>query len=505
MSRRAPLRPVLVGVGVATQRQDDPLRSASALGLMLEAVRCAGADAGAPGLLGRVGLVAVPRGRWSFRDPARAVADAIGAPSARRVLATMGVLQQTLVGEACAAIARGDVHAAIVVGADCGHRRARKEALGLDTKDPDPTAASEPHETLAPRDELLHPAELRAGLRMPVGLYAIHHGAMRFALGQSIDAQRDEIARRYERFGRVAADNPHAWSRTPRTAVEIREPGPGNAMIAFPYNRLHCANWTVDQGAALLLCSEAIADAAGIPPERRIHPRSSVTSDHMDACCERAELHRFPSIAIAAGRALDDAAIEAPALDLVDLYTSFPVAAEAAASTLALRDDVEWTVTGGMSFAGGPFNNYGLQATARLAELLRAGRGRHGLVHGVSGVMTKHGFGVWSREPAPDGFACTDVTDEVARASARRPVATVFDGVGTIAGYTVLGERSGPARAVAVIDTADGGRTVATSVEAALLAAMQRDEHVGREVVVAADGGFTLHNGGRSRPIAALR
>lgn len=494
MSPSASMRPVLVGIGVAAQREDDPRRGSSALALMIEAVRRAGADAGAPDVLRHVGLVAVPRGRWSFRDPARAIADAIDARSARRVLATLGVLQQTLIGEACAAIQRGEVRAAIVTGADCGHRRARLESSGLDTKDPDPTAGSEPDRTLNPESELLHPAELRAGLRMPIGLYAIHHSAMRFARGLSLDAQRDEIAHRYERFARVAADNPHAWSRTPHPAASIREPGPGNAMIAFPYNRLHCANWSVDQGAALLLCSEALADEVGIPPQRRIHPRSSATSDHMVACCERTDLHRFPAITIAGRRALDDAAIDASALDLIDLYTSFPVAAEAAAAALALRDDVEWTVTGGMSFAGGPFNNYLLQATARLAGMLRAGRGRHGLVHGVSGVMTKHSFGVWSREPAPAGFACADVSDEVARASARRPVATVFEGAGTIAGYTVLGERSGAARAVAFIDTADGRRAVATNSDTARIEAMQRDEHVGCEVVVAADGRFAVRD-----------
>ena len=39
----------------------------------------------------------------------------------------------------------------------------------------------------------------------------------------------------WSRFSEVAAGNPHAWIRTPRTPGEIVTPGPGNRMVSLPY------------------------------------------------------------------------------------------------------------------------------------------------------------------------------------------------------------------------------------------------------------------------------
>ena len=488
MNTPAARRPVLVGIGVGMQREDDPARALDPLGLMIDCARRAARDAGAPALSERIGHIAVPRGRWTYANPAKAIADALGATTARTVLSSVGVLQQSLIAEACSKIARGEVEAALVVGADCGWRLSRAQALGIELADPDPTIGSTPHETLSPTDELRHPAELRAGLSMPIGLYAIQHSALRAAKGLSLAAQRDAIAAQYERFSRIAADNPHAWMRTPVPAASIRESGPGNTMIAFPYNKLHCSNWSVDQGAALLLCAEQVADALGVNRDRRIYPVASAESNHMVACCARERLDRFPGWTVTARRALEAAQLDASALDLVDLYTSFPIAPETAADALGLAPGRDWTVTGGMSFAGGPYNNYLFQSTSRLAELLRAGLGRHGAVSCVSGVITKQAIAIWSREPAPGPFFDEDVTDEVARLAPALPVETVYEGPGTIAGYTVVNERKGAARGVAVIDVPGGRRTVATMTDERIVAAMMSEEFCGRQVRVNANG-----------------
>jgi acetyl-CoA C-acetyltransferase len=149
------------------------------------------------------------------------------------------------------------------------------------------------------------------------------------------------------------------------------------------------------------------------------------------------------------------------------------------------------TVTGSMTFAGGPFNNYVIQATCRIAELLRAGRGRHGLVSSVSGVLTKQGIGLWSREPARDGFALRDVTDEVAHAVPVKRVVESATGSATIAGYTVLHERGRPPRGVAIVDVGDA-RTVVDTVDGALVAQMESAEMCGAPVHLRDDHAFVL-------------
>ena len=67
-----PRTPVLVGVGTAS-------RDAEACDLMEEATLAALADAGGSGLGPDVDRVAVPQGSWKYPDPARLVAERIGA------------------------------------------------------------------------------------------------------------------------------------------------------------------------------------------------------------------------------------------------------------------------------------------------------------------------------------------------------------------------------------------------------------------------------------------
>lgn len=122
-----PRQPVLVGIGTCMQREDLLARSKEPMDLMLQAVRRAGIDAaGANGgdvrALSSVQTIAVPKGRWRYRNPAGEIARHIGAKAATTVLASVGVLQQSLIGDACDRIAKGDMDCALIVGADAGHR-----------------------------------------------------------------------------------------------------------------------------------------------------------------------------------------------------------------------------------------------------------------------------------------------------------------------------------------------------------------------------------------------
>src|SRR6185437_10259088 len=68
--------PVLVGAATASAEVE-------AAELMAQAVRAAAADSGAASLLAAVDRIAVPQGTWSYPDPARLVADRVGASRAR--------------------------------------------------------------------------------------------------------------------------------------------------------------------------------------------------------------------------------------------------------------------------------------------------------------------------------------------------------------------------------------------------------------------------------------
>lgn len=474
--------PVLVGLGTATRREEDFRLALEPMDLMLEAVAAAGADSGAERVLEGLGYIAVPRGRWRYNNPAGEIARRFHASQATTVLTTPGVLQQTLLGEACARIARGEVHTALVTGADAGYRLLRAQIAGQEASERNQDDA--PDLFLQPKDELRHPAEKRAGMVMPVGLYAILESAFRAKQGWTLDEHRDRLAALWSGFSSVAAGNPHAWNAKEISAAEIREASRHNPMQAFPYTRSHCSTWNVDQAAALLVCSVSRAQELGIARDRWVFPVASTESNHMVAVSARDDLAACPGAAIA-GRAAMDAAGWTPSdIDLVDLYSCFPVAVETYAAALGLPLTRDLTVTGGMAFAGGPYNNYFFQATCRVAELLRVGRGRNALLSCVSGIVTKQAFGLWSVEEPRQPFVHRDLTDEVARVVAVRDVVEEFTGSASVAGYTVLHGRGQAPRGVALVDTPQGQRALATTEDAALVAEMERQELVGRPVRV---------------------
>lgn len=483
MKHRVPLppnTPVLVGVGVVTQREEDCQRAHEPLKLMLAAVLAAGRDAGAPAALTGIQYLAVPHGRWRYRNPAGAIAREVGARQASSVLASVGVLQQTLIGEACERIARGESHTTLVTGADAGYRLLRAQISG--TKLTDLAPDDEPDCHLSPKDDLLHPAEIRAGLNMPVGLYALMESAFRAQQGWTVAEHRERLAALYARFSAVAVNNPHAWHRQAVAANTIRDASPHNPMQAFPYTRHHCSTWNVDQAGALLFCSAARAEQLGVPRERWIFPLASTLSNHMVTVSARTNLASCPGARIAGEAALAAAGLTIEDIDLVELYSCFPIAVQTYAAALGLSLEGTPTFTGGMPFAGGPYNNYVFQTTCRAAELLRQGPSRTALISSVSGLLTKQGFGVWSRDPAPQGYCNADLSAAVARECPALEVAEAFTGPGVIVGYTVLHGRGLAPRGVALLDLADGRRALVTTEDPPVLASFETEEWVGRRV-----------------------
>ena len=272
----------------------------------------------------------------------------------------------------------------------------------------------------------------------------------------------------WSRFSEVAAANPYAWLRQARTADEIITTVDDNRMIAYPYNKLLTANMQVDQGAALIMCSAAAATSAGVPRDRWIFPLSGADADDHWFLSHRFDFHSSPAIRLAGATALSLAGAAIDEMTHVDLYSCFPSAVEIAAAELGLPDDDPsrpLTVTGGLTFGGGPGNNYGTHALASMVGTLRADPGSLGLVTGLGWYLTKHSVGIYGTEPRPparrtaarptprrDGVrGCGRVRLGVAPAGRRRPPPVLArrrrprrGHRGDLLGVGRMGWRSGP-------------------------------------------------------------
>ena len=225
------------------------------------------------------------------------------------------------------------------------------------------------------------PAEIRIHLDRPAYVYPMFEQALRIAAGESPDEHCRRIGELWSQFSGVAAKNPHAWSREPLAAHQIWQPSPRNRMISWPYTKLMNSNNMVDQGAALVLTSAAKATYLQIPSERWVFPYSGTDSHDTYAISERAEFYRSPAIRIAGRRALELAGTGLDDMELIDIYSCFPSAVQVAANELGLPvgDPARpLAVTGGLTFAGGPWNNYVTHSIATMAEKLVANPGSMG-------------------------------------------------------------------------------------------------------------------------------
>ena len=474
-----PRTPVLVGAARAAT-------SAPVTELMTEAALASGLDAGCPSLLHGVDRVALTQGTWTLTDPARAIASRIGAPDARTHRFEVGVSQQEVINDALASIMRGEADVVLVVG---GEARVWERNGGQESDD-----ETRPPDVIVTRPpDFVAPIEIAAGIVWPpIQQYALIENALGHHEGQDTASHRHDIAALWSRFNRVAQDNPLAAFPSPRSANEIATPGPGNRPLAYPYNKWHSSQWTVDQAAALLFCSTERAVAAGVPADRWIFPLVALHVSEAVTLTARRDLHAWPAMAGMGRTAALHLGRPLAELTVADVYSCFPAAVRVQQRALGLDPAGTPTVTGGMAFAGGPFNNYVLSATAAVAALVRADPSQPGLVTTVSGMLSKPGLAVWSASPpaADPGVLVADLAGSPAVATPTRPVvpAEATGGPATVASFTVTyggADPFQPVRTAIVADLPDGTRTAATCEDAGIAHAAVSEGLIGQTVHIA--------------------
>jgi acetyl-CoA C-acetyltransferase len=255
-------------------------------------------------------------------------------------------------------------------------------------------------------------------------------------------------------------------------------------MVGLPYPKYMNSNNDVDMGAALIMCSAEKADALGIARDRWIFPLSGADCHEHAFVSNRWSFAQTPAIELGGRQALGLAGLTIGDIDIVDLYSCFPSAVQLGAQSLGLSIDQQLTRTGGLSFAGGPWNNYVMHAIATVVGELRGRRDTNALVWANGGFTTKHAFGIYSTTPPRMPFRHAYPQAEI-DALPRRELAESAEAAGTatIEAYTVMHSRDGdPETALAACLLADGRRAWGTASDLATATALCAGEWVGREV-----------------------
>jgi acetyl-CoA C-acetyltransferase len=485
-----PRTPVLIGTGQVVQRAEGIDDARDAVALMGEAITLAAADAGLKSVPNPDAIRVVSLLSWKYGNPAALIAEDLGLTPRETGLSAMGGnTPQTLVNKASREILAGEADLIILTGGEVTRTRARYAKAG---KEPQwRTSSVKP--TLVSEDLVMNmPEERERKIVMPIQIYPLFETALRAQAGHSIDEHQKHISELWSRFSQVAAKNPYAWGQKAYTAEEIRTPTPTNRMVGFPYPKLMNSNNDVDMSAALILCSAAKAEALGVPRDRWIFPQSGSDAHEHPFISNRNHFYDTPAIELAGRRVLELAGLTINDIDIVDLYSCFPSAVQLGAKSLGLDINSQLTRTGGLPFAGGPWNNYVMHAIATVTRELRDGVGKTGLVWGNGGYTTKHAFGVYSTEPPKNGFTYDYPQDQI-DALPSRQLASVADAVAagdtTIEGYSVMHNREGGIeRIIATCILDDGRRAWGDSTSEDLGRDMCVNEWVGKRVRLDASG-----------------
>lgn len=472
-------RSVVIGVS-AIQQKGNFENLDEALLLMDRAIKAALSDSGNKLVKDYIDEIRIPKGFWRYRDPGKWIAknnDFKNIPAT--YVTKIGVLQQNLINDACLKIENGEINASVILGGEARYKQLRsiiENKEYFETKlDENPDFYIKAKEDLYGEEEL---AELGA---MAVGYYAAMETAIRKNDGEKIDDHQNNIASMYEEFSKIASNNKDGWIDNPYSKEEILDTSKKNKMLAYPYNKLHCTSWNVNQSAALIICSEELANKLKIDKNKRVYPITSSENNHMIAIQQRPKL--FDSLGMKYAANSISKVIERLdiTIDAYDLYSCFPAAIKIFSKSLGLDNQISKTITGSMAYAGGPLNSFVLHSTVKMIQKIRTSEVSHGLVTGVSGMMTKQSFCVWGKE-YQEQFIFNDVTDQAKLNEIPVELSTITEGEGEIIGYTIIeGSESAP-KAVLYIDDEKKDRKVVSSYDKIFINLLMEEEWVGKKV-----------------------
>jgi len=470
-------KPVVIGLGI-TQQKGSYAELDEALFLMEKVAMQAINDCGNSKIKDFIDVIDIPKGFWRYRDPGKWIAEKNNFSNAKTSVNKIGVLQQHLINNTCNKIIKGEIRAGLILG---GESRAKMIAAlkeGIEYKEME--LSTNPDQYVKAKDDLYGEGEAEALGLMAVGYYAVMESAMRKSKNLNLKEHEDYLGSMYADFSEIASKNQYAASDKSISKDQIMLANSDNKPMAYPYNKYHCTSWNVSQASAILICEEGLADQLNISKQKRIYPMASSETNHMIALIQRPSLISSAGLKLASEKINEVVDKHSINLNLIDLYSCFPVAVQQFENVLNLNTKTSRTITGAMPFAGGPLNNYMLHATVQALLKLRSESG-HSLITGVSGMMTKQSFCLWSSEYQMP-FYHADVTKKAQQLDKPIPISNAKHGNGIVIGYTVLYEGTKPTLGVFYIEDSQGERKVVTSEDKAVITSMREEEWIEKEI-----------------------
>ena len=298
------------------------------------------------------------------------------------------------------------------------------------------------------------------GIARAMHCFPLYEHALRAHEGATLAAAQDESGALWAELSSVAAANPYAWSREARDADDVAKVGPGQPDDLVPVSEVAHRQPVREPGRGV--ARDRRRDRARARASRRtrwVHPLGGAGADEPTDPRARAAYHHVPALDVTVREVQEVTGTTADEYDVVELYSCFPAMPKLTRRALGRDATAPISVTGGLSFFGGPGSNYLTHSLAAMVERLRADGGT-GFVHGVGMFNTKHHALVLRDRPRDDGAYPAPRHDVgVPRPPVTEPVPVVEDyaGPATVVTCTVMFDREGAPESGAVICTGAHG------------------------------------------------
>jgi len=290
-------------------------------------------------------------------------------------------------------------------------KRARRSGHELDWSQP---ATREMVDLKTDQDKMLTAYEWRQGIiSMPMA-YGIVENARRARLGMNRVSYAKGMAELWEAFAGVSLTRDHAQFARNWTAAELLADDHGNYRLNDPYRRWMVAQDAVELGAAVILTTAGYAAELGIAEDKMIYLHSGSDAS-VPLMSHQDDLSISPAMEVAFPKALELAEVQAEDLGPIDIYSCFPVAVSLAMDALGSPDRPlsSYTLTGGLSFFGGPGNSYSAHGIVALVQALRKDGSKPGMISANGGVINKESVGIYAAQPVAGGWSPDRIAEPV--------------------------------------------------------------------------------------------
>ena len=452
--------PVIIGVGQSIHRDDDDWAGAEPVRLMVDAAHNVLADCGdvPSSEIDSIDVLHVQA--WRYDDLPALVGARLGCGTTRGTLYPVGgETPLRVLDDVARRIQRGETKCALVIGAESTRAADRCAKAG---------GALGWTPMVAPRAKWQVPDTWRRiidiGVQRAMHIFALYENAKRVHEGIALSDAQDESAALWAALSRVAATNPYSWTTDAVDAATVRTITATNRRVAFPFTKRMTANPFVNQGAGFLVTDTATARRWGVPEEQWIYPWGSAGADEPAEVLSRSSFHRSAAVERAITRTQELTGTSTDDYSFVELYSCFPTMPKMSGQVLGPIKPEAPTVTGGLSFFGGPGSNYLTHSIASMLLRLRESGGL-GFIHGVGEMMTKHHALVLSAGPRDGGYI-SDPDGIVAIAPADIEIDDGYEGAGTVETCSVSYGRDGAPDYGIVIGRGRAGQRFGARVDA---------------------------------------